>query len=102
MGHWTEPHGRSGGILFGVNADEIDVGSIEDGDFFVKFRLRNKLDGFKWVLVPVYGAAQPEFKERFLTEVVQACNKEKLPLLLGGDFNIIRNPSEKNNSRYDD
>ena len=57
MWHWTEPHGRSGGILLGVNADEFDVGSIEEGDFFVKFKLRNKRDNFKMVLVAVYGAA---------------------------------------------
>ena len=25
----------------GVNLDVFDVGSIEDGDFFIKFRLRN-------------------------------------------------------------
>jgi len=54
--------------LLGVNADEFDVGSIEEGDFFVKFKLRNKRDNFKWVLVAVYGAAQPEFKEIFLVE----------------------------------
>ena len=49
----------------------------------------------------VYGAAQPEFKEKFLTELVQACRKESLPVLIGGDFNIIRNPSEKNNDKFD-
>lgn len=54
------------------------------------------------MLVAMYGSAQPCFKEKFLTELVQACNKEKVPIMLGGDFNIIRNPSEKNNSRYDD
>jgi hypothetical protein len=31
--HWTTPHGRSGGILLGVNLDVLDVGSIDDGDF---------------------------------------------------------------------
>ena len=98
--HWTEPHGRSGGILVGVNLDHIEVGGIEEGDFFVKFRLRDKKDGFKWVLIAVYGAAQPSFKEKFLTELVQACNKEKLPIMVGGDFNIIRNPSEKNNDKF--
>jgi hypothetical protein len=25
-----------------------------------------------------------------------------IPLMVGGDFNIIRSPSEKNNSRYED
>lgn len=50
----------------------------------------------------VYGAAQPEYKEVFLTELVHACGKENLPILLGGDFNIIRNRSEKNNDKYND
>jgi hypothetical protein len=100
--HWTKPHGRSGGILLGVNLEGLDIGSIEEGDFFVKFRLRTKKDDFKWVLVAVYGAAQPEFKESFLTELVQSCSKENLPLCVGGDFNIIRNRSEKNNDRFDE
>jgi hypothetical protein len=82
--HWTSPHGRSGGILLGVNLDLLDVGGIEEGDFFVKFRVRDKKSDFKWVLVAVYGAAQPEFKESFLTELVQSCSNEKLPLCIGG------------------
>jgi hypothetical protein len=100
--HWTAPRGRSGGILLGVNIDMLDVGSVEDGDFFVKFRVRDRKDDFKWVLVAVYGAAQPEFKESFLTELVQACRGECLPLCIGGDFNIIRSSSEKNNDRFDE
>jgi hypothetical protein len=35
------------------------------------------------VLLAVYGAAQQEFKEVFLTELVHACSKEELPILLG-------------------
>jgi hypothetical protein len=42
-----------------------------------------------------YGVAQPEEKDRFLAEWVNACSEESLPLMVGGDFNIIRNPSEK-------
>jgi hypothetical protein len=68
--HWTAPRGRSGGILLGVNLEELDVGGIDDGEFFVKFRVRDKVSDFKWVLVAVYGAAQPEFKDSFLTELV--------------------------------
>ena len=48
-----------------------------------------------WVLVAVYGATQPEFKEEFLTELVRACNVEKLPIMVGGDFNIMRNLVKK-------
>jgi hypothetical protein len=56
----------------GVNIDLLDVGSIEDGAFFVKFRVSDRKSDFKWVLVAVYGVAQPKFKESFLTELVQA------------------------------
>jgi hypothetical protein len=47
-------------------------------------------------------AAQPEFKESFLTELVQACSSESLTLCIGGDFKIIRNSSEKNNDRFEE
>jgi hypothetical protein len=89
---WTEPHGRSGGILLGINHVVFYIGGNDKGDFYVKFLLRNKEDGFKWVVIAVYGAAQDGFKEAFLTEIVQTCSKECLPILVGGDFNIIRNP----------
>jgi exonuclease III len=100
--HWTAPHGRSGGILLGVNLDAMDVGGIDDGDFYVKFKLRDRKSDFKWVLVAMYGAAQREFKEAFLTELVHSCRNERLPLCIGGDFNIIRNSSEKNNDRFEE
>jgi hypothetical protein len=37
-----------------------------------------------------------------LRELVQTCSAENLPLLVGGDFNIIRSPHEKNNNSYED
>jgi hypothetical protein len=49
----------------------------------VKFRLRDRESDFKWVLVAVYGAAQLEFTESFLTELVQFCSNDKLPLCFG-------------------
>jgi endonuclease/exonuclease/phosphatase family metal-dependent hydrolase len=77
-------------------------GVLRTETFFVKFRVRDRKSDFKWVLVAVYGAAQPEFKESFLTELVEACKGGNLPLCIGGDFNIIRNSSEKNNERFDE
>ena len=70
--------------------------------FFVKFKVRNKKDGFQWVLVSMYGAAQQQYKDAFLTELVQLCTKETLTILIGGDFNIIRGPPEKNNANFSD
>lgn len=76
------------------------VDKIETGDHFIKFHVISKVDGFRWALMTVYGAVQQEFKTEFLSELVRSCSDESLPLLVGGDFNIIRKPSEKNNNRY--
>jgi hypothetical protein len=35
----------------GVNLLMFDIREIEEGDFFVKFKVRNEQDGFQWVLV---------------------------------------------------
>lgn len=58
--------------------------------------LRNKEDNFTWNLVVVYGAAQLDQKRAFLACLAHVCQKNKGPILLGGDFNIIRKESEKN------
>jgi hypothetical protein len=37
----------------------------------------------------VYGAAQPEHKDRFLAEFVSASSNEIIPVMVGGDFNYL-------------
>ena len=53
---WRSPRGRSGGILVGVDIEKFDIANISHGDFYVKFKLINKVDKFEWVLVAIYGA----------------------------------------------
>jgi hypothetical protein len=96
-----DPQGRSGGILVGLELDVFDIGAIDEGDFYVKFHLCNKENNFKWVLVAVYGPAQIPLKEQFLTELVQMISHERLPVLVGGDFNILRHADEKNKDNFD-
>src|SRR3954468_18162458 len=55
-----------------------------------------------WALVAVYGAAQPELKAEFLADLVRICGDERLPILVGGDFNIITRREEKNNDNFDE
>jgi hypothetical protein len=57
------------------------------GEFFVNFTIKNKCDGFRWVLMVVYGAAQSEHKDSFLAEFVNTCSSQTLQLMVGGDFN---------------
>lgn len=98
--HCKEPQGRSGGILMGIDLSVFDIGAINERDFYVKFLLRNKSDGFKWTLVCVYGPAQDDLKEQFLAELVNMASKVETHILLGGDFNILRKASEKNKPNF--
>ncbi len=84
----------------GINLLNADIGLIDEGDFYIKFHLRNKADNFKWALVLVYGPAQNEFKDQFLAELLHS--HETLPILNGGDFNILCSPNENNNDNYND
>jgi hypothetical protein len=62
--------------------------------------IKCKRDGFEWIFVPVYGAAQEVHKSAFLAELVRTCESETLPMMVGGDFNIIRKKEEKNNNNF--
>jgi hypothetical protein len=92
---WIPPRGRSGGILLGVNKEKFDVLDIKHGNFLLKFKLCNKEDNFEWKLLAVYGATQENEKETFLSELVRMCGIESEPLLVEGDFNIIRSHNER-------
>jgi hypothetical protein len=45
--------------------------------------------------VLVYGVTHDTHKPEFLVELLQICENEALPMLVGGDFNIIQNKEEK-------
>lgn len=51
----------------------------------------------EWDLLAVYGAAHFEHKNEFLTELAVVLHSQKKPMVLGGDFNIIRKESKKTN-----
>ena len=88
--------------MLGVKCETLEVVNVVLGDFAVKFRVCSKVDGFRWALVVVYGAAQPELKPNFLADLVRVSGDERLPILVGGDFNIIRRRQENNNDNFDE
>jgi len=99
-------HGKSGGILCGVRRDLYDVGSFHQGDYMLQLNLWDKINKVKWNLLVVYGAAHDENKMEFLSELTSFCSKSMEPMLIGGDFNILRFNSERNkpggNFKYSD
>jgi hypothetical protein len=93
---WNPSKGKSGGILVGIKIEFYDVGSFKQGDFLLQVNLWDKQLKQKWNLIMVYGAAQEENKLAFLSELSHFCSLNSEPLIVGGDFNIIRYAKERN------
>jgi hypothetical protein len=93
---WNPSRGKSGGILVGIRNEWYDVESFKQGEFMLQMNLWDKLNKVKWNLLVVYGAAQDENKTDFLAELSSFCSTNTEPILIGGDFNIIRFAKEKN------
>jgi endonuclease/exonuclease/phosphatase family metal-dependent hydrolase len=71
------------------------------GDFHIKLHIRNRFDNFIWSLVSVYGAAHDVHKPAFLRELVNLAKDNLHPIIIGGDFNLLRYPQEKSKGRFD-
>lgn len=91
---WNDSKGKSGGILVGINIERFDVGSFKQGEFMLQMNLWDKEVRVKWNLLIVYGAEE-ENKISFLSELSRFCASNNEPILIGGDFNMIRYSNEK-------
>lgn len=70
------------------------------------FRPVNFISNFTYetgliILHGAYGAAQDEHQSAFLRELVNLAKDNPYPMLIGGDFNILRYQEEKNNDLFD-
>jgi hypothetical protein len=71
------------------------------GDHYISMVLRSRLSNVKWELINVYGPAQHNFSADFISELSRKCMRSTLPVLLDGDFNLIRFAEDKNNNNLD-
>jgi hypothetical protein len=95
------PHGRSGGLLVGIRTSTMEILDNSGEDFHIKLHVRNKSDDFVWSLVSIYGATQDVHKPAFLREMVNLAKNNLHPIIIGGDFNLLRYPNEKSKGRFD-
>lgn len=98
---WIEALGHSGGILLGVKDGILEVEDWDSLKFFMRVTVKHRIDNIRWECLSVYGPAQHEKAQEFLEELSLKCERVILPLLLGGDFNLIRGVNEKNSGRGD-
>jgi hypothetical protein len=89
--HVVPARGHSGGLLMGVTSDCFDVVEFDLGVYCCSGVVVQKTTNYCFEVVNVYGLAQHEFSEDFIGEVM-ACTR---PIVLGGDFNLIRDVCTK-------
>ncbi|XP_073361214.1 uncharacterized protein [Aegilops tauschii subsp. strangulata] len=99
--HWLPSSGstgHSGGILLGVKDATFEVGSMDRGEFFVSMEVFERALNFKWEIIAVYGPADHRRSEAFLAELRRKVTSAQLPVVVGGDFNLIRTEEDKSNN----
>lgn len=70
--------------------EECDV-----GEYHVYMIIRTKKDGKCWMVINVYGPVQYERKEDFLRELHLRVISSNVPVMVGGDFTMVRFEWEK-------
>jgi hypothetical protein len=94
---WKGARGHSRGrILMGVGETYLEIEESEVGEYYVSMVLRNRLTNLWWELITVYGPAHHDASGDFIAELSRKCMFSNLPMVLGGDFNLIRHASDKN------
>lgn len=79
----------------GIDKDMADVSDESMGRFFQSCILKMHSDGFCWQLVNIYGPAHDDNKLEFFEEIQTLVHNSEVPILLGGDFNMVRKVEEK-------
>jgi exonuclease III len=99
--HWIPARGHSGRILVGVRTTNLEVESWENGDYFVGATIRHRKTNIRYDMLTVYGPADHNWSLDFLEELDNRCRDRLLPILIGGDFNLIRGADDKSNGVVD-
>jgi hypothetical protein len=96
---WLPANGRSGGMLIGLRESRFDVGAIDRGQYFLSMTAIYRSLNIKLEIVGVYGPADHSFSREFLEEISNKIASSELPIIMGGDFNLIRSQADKSNDR---
>jgi hypothetical protein len=92
--------GHSGGLLVGVRMGYFDTVEVDQGIYFCSSVVVQKSTGHCFEIINVYGPAQHEFSEDFISELTVKLMSCPYHVVVGGDFNLIREVCEKSNGHY--
>ena len=85
----------------GIDSDIFDILNWEIRKFSIACHVIFRPKGFKLSFVSVYGSPYEEGKDEFISELHEILISTSGPLLLGGDFNLVRYQTDKSNGIVD-
>jgi exonuclease III len=94
---WLPASGHSGGFLVGFIDSYFEVGVVHKGEFLISTQIVLKASHFFFEFVGVYGPADHSRSPLFLQELEEVVSRAAYPVLVAGDFNLIRGTADKNN-----
>ena len=89
--------GTAGGILLGFKTSKFEVIFWDIRQFSISAIVKNTVDKKTWKCSAVYGLAYDQGKQEFIAKLHAISSNWEGPLLIGGDFNLTRSISDKNN-----
>ncbi|KAK1684683.1 hypothetical protein QYE76_045531 [Lolium multiflorum] len=95
---WLPAKGQSGGMLLGFRDSVFEVGRVTLRRYFISTSILSRADRFKMEVVGVYGPADHAFSPHFLQEISDKVSSSEFPILMGGNFNLLRDATDKNNN----
>ena len=63
--------------------------------------MRNRVTNFRFWVLNIYGPTQHNLSDDFIQEISFFCLNISLPVVMGGDLNLIRNNKERNHGLGD-
>ena len=101
---WECPHldwlsmgsnGASGGILLLWDKRVLEKMDEAAGQFSLSCKFRNVYNQFEWIFTGVYGSNTDRERRALWEELTGIISWWDAPWCIGGDFNVVRFPSEK-------
>lgn len=92
--------GHSGGILIDAKLDVFDFIAFDQGVFFASMVVLHKALNKLWEVIVVYGPVDHSLSQIFLDELSIKLTSCSLPFVIGGDFNLLCSPNDKNNDNF--
>jgi hypothetical protein len=88
-------------MLLGFRDSTFEVGATDQGLFFLSATILHRASRLIFEFIGVYGPADHARSRSFLEELEAKVALSQYPVVVAGDFNLIRGSADKNNSNID-